>query len=396
MPANNVSTLNIENSIANDVLCYLSTARHSLSRDVIVMNAAAFYEAEKVLQAKEIIFNVFCEKIIVRKKSASQPYPITVDICDILNLIEKNENENSPKFLATNFDSLPPNGFGQIAAVLSSLRDELFALKSEVCQLKENHERDERALEDVCSIKQDVTDIKVSIMSLKSGCAVLKQTTGKSITASESVLGESSHGQENFSLSQPKSNNDNDCIPEVVPPLYSRALRSSKSTAVSATARVAQTLTDGTGSLPSQDDESNRDIMISRSDEPPNDGEFHQVRRRRPNRQRYTRINGAGQIDAGGLSAAIQAQRNLDIFVGGCSLDSTIEDITVHCVSKNISVKAVCLLETRAPWYRAYKLTVTASDRDKLLVPEAWPDGIFVRKFFTAKTNSSARNSNAT
>jgi len=114
----------------------------------------------------------------------------------------------------------------------------------------------------------------------------------------------------------------------------------------------------------------------------PNESEFRQVRRRRHNRQRNSRVNGSGRNDSGGLAAAVLSQRDLDIFVGGCSLDSSADDIAVHCVGKNISVKSVSPLVTRAPWYKAYKVTVAAADREKLLVPEAWPDGYICKKIF--------------
>jgi len=45
-------------------------------------------------------------------------------------------------------------------------------------------------------------------------------------------------------------------------------------------------------------------------------------------------------------------------------------------------------LETKASWYKAYKLTVNANDRDKLLTPEAWPEGVFVRKYFKARVTN--------
>jgi len=389
------SSLKIENAVANDVLCYLSTARNSLPRDVIVLNAAAFFKPEKVLQAKEIVYNIYCEKIIVRKKTVNQPYPTSIDLSDILGLMEKHEGDVSPRFLATNFDSLPPNGFESMAAILSSLRDELFSLKAEVCQLKDNNNRDQRTLEDVCCIKQDVADIKVSICHLKAGKNFSKQAAVKSTTPPGMASTESSLTAKPFALSHVVSNEDSG-EHHIDLPLYSSALMSSRNMPVSSATTVVSTSESEPLDNNRDNQSRNRAVAASRIATTPVDSEFRQVARQRPYRQRRAKIIGAGRMDGGSLTAAVQSQHDLDIFVGGCSLDSSIEDITVHCVSLNISVRAVSPLVTKAQWYKAYKLTVAADDRDKLLVPEAWPDGIFVRKFFKARVNTSARNINAT
>ena len=57
----------ISGSIINDVLCYISTSRNTLSRDSITLNAVAFYKSELVKQAKEVIFEVYNETPIQRK-----------------------------------------------------------------------------------------------------------------------------------------------------------------------------------------------------------------------------------------------------------------------------------------------------------------------------------------
>ena len=93
--------------------------------------------------------------------------------------------------------------------------------------------------------------------------------------------------------------------------------------------------------------------------------------------------------NAGGLAGAPPRDRNFDLFVGGCSLASTEAEIRDHCLQKGVTVDNILSLETRAPWYKAFKITLAAEDRDKLLDPELWPVGVFVRKFFRAKHSQS-------
>jgi len=339
MADDEVSALNIGNAIANDILCYLSTARNSLTKEVIVLNAAAFYRPEKILQAKEIIYNVFCEKIVVRKKSANQPYPTTIDLSDILSLMEKHDGSNCPRFLASNFDSLPPNGFEHMAAIISSLRDELYALRSEVCQLKENNDRDQRSMEDVYCIKQDIADIKVFINSMKVKNNISKQDTVESVQMPESNFRVVEECSRNHTMANRDADNDNVDAPTTT---YSRVLRSSKNSLVST---VAQTSEREAICETTQEVRGQPNIFVPSAVNPTDDSEFQQVRRRRQHRQRNVGVIGAARNDSGGLVAAVQTQRDLDVFVGGCSLDSSLEDITVHCVSMNISVRKYARLK---------------------------------------------------
>ena len=133
---------------------------------------------------------------------------------------------------------------------------------------------------------------------------------------------------------------------------------------------------------------------VNRSGNVSNNGRNNRITPRQTNgiitRQRdpqaRNRVVGTRQQTGGGLAAA--NQRDLDLFIGGCSLESSETDITDHCSSLGITQKSIVMLETKVDWYKAYKLTVCATDRDKLLEPSVWPEGVFVRKFFKARVNS--------
>ena len=43
----------------NDELCYITTARDSLSKDTVLMNVVAYYTGEAIFAAKEEIFIIF-------------------------------------------------------------------------------------------------------------------------------------------------------------------------------------------------------------------------------------------------------------------------------------------------------------------------------------------------
>ena len=55
-------------------------------------------------------------------------------------------------------------------------------------------------------------------------------------------------------------------------------------------------------------------------------------------------------------------------------------EITDHCGALTVAIKRIEPLETKVSRNKAYKLTVSASDRDKLFDSGFWSQGIFVRK----------------
>ena len=91
----------INRAVANDILCYLETARHSIARDNIIINCISFYKDEAIVQAKEAIFKICGEKMIIRKSCASNRNPSIPNMQDILALLEGNilQEMSYPNFL---------------------------------------------------------------------------------------------------------------------------------------------------------------------------------------------------------------------------------------------------------------------------------------------------------
>jgi len=358
-------SLTVNNAVINDVLCYISTARDSLAKDVIVMNACAYYRAEKILQAKELIHNIFCEKMVTRRRSPNQPNTASIDLHDIMNIFDKYDGNCPVKFLASSYDSLPPSGFEPMAAIISSLRDEMLALRTELLQIKENNVRDQQALEDVLCIKEDVGDIKLQIRSMRSS-AVNPQVSSRS-----QVSHDYDEDATNSVNSAPVSGKTE------LPVRYAAAVAAGSASSAPmshVSSKVEKSMV--------RNIESAQSTVVQGTTTESEQPAWQLVTRKRKNFQQRPKITGTSGALNSNLTAASQLERSLDIFVGGCSLQSTTDDISNHLTAMNITVRDLSSLDTKATWYRAYKLTVQACDRDKLMVPEAWPEGIFVRKYF--------------
>ena len=73
--------------MCNDVLCDISSARKTLSKDNIVPKDVGYYKIEVIVKATEIIFEICDERFI--KVCASQPSPSVAQLNDIVSLFDK-------------------------------------------------------------------------------------------------------------------------------------------------------------------------------------------------------------------------------------------------------------------------------------------------------------------
>ena len=172
----------VENACVNDVLCYVTSARNTLSHDDIVVNTVGFYKDDAIKKAKTVLFQICNETPINRKQCSKEPNPSVSHTKDILLLLEKVERQGTalPDFLASGYKSLPPSsGFESFAAIVCSLRDEIAALRLEVTEVRKCSEKDDRALDNVGCIIQDVAEIKLLVHNLNSSRA----TRDENITA---------------------------------------------------------------------------------------------------------------------------------------------------------------------------------------------------------------------
>ena len=150
------------------MLCYLTSVRRTASKDNIVLHGVAFYTSDAFLKAKNTIYNICKQKPITRETCTSRPNPSTEDIKDILDLIDrKPTNIELSTFVAQGHTSMPPSNFEIIAPHMMTLRDEVSHLRIELSELRKATEKNQISFEAVCTVKQDVADIKKALQSLR-------------------------------------------------------------------------------------------------------------------------------------------------------------------------------------------------------------------------------------
>ena len=95
------------------------------------------------------------------------------------------------------------------------------------------------------------------------------------------------------------------------------------------------------------------------------------------------RRNVAGSKKVGSeVVGLVGVPRVLELFVGGCGTDTTMDHLTKYCSDNGVIAKKCEELTTQSPWYKPFKLSVLSSDKIKVMNSDFWPEGVFVRQFF--------------
>ena len=127
--------------IVSGVLCFTSTARHSMRCDDMVRVCHSFYNEEDITKANDVLFDCIGEppKSIPKRRRGKDR--LIRDLEDVIELLRMCDDGNMklPKFVVDNYNSLPPSsGFEFIVEYLSKLNDELATLRKEVESLKDS------------------------------------------------------------------------------------------------------------------------------------------------------------------------------------------------------------------------------------------------------------------
>ena len=82
------------------------------------------------------------------------------------------------------------------------------------------------------------------------------------------------------------------------------------------------------------------------------------------------------------------AARMADLYVGNLDVNVTVEAIVDYVKNDiGVAIEKCETLKSRNPNYSSFKLSLTLDNRNKLLVPEAWPEGIICRKFYSSRNS---------
>ena len=413
----------------NNVLCYISSARHSLRCDDIIRTCLVFYENDDIVKAKDMLFEMVGEKPKRRRFENRMMHELQ-DIIDMLKRCDDEESLILPRFVADSFSGMPPSsGFEIVAQAMQSLIQEISDLKKEIVHLKDNRlvsdvQQQNNILiqEDLLVIKGEIRKINLKLVGeeIRRNSLVLEtldrssQGLRKQGNVAEVNNNGSTHDlttesdpaeliediQQSFgntaslSPSAPPASQEHWSMlydeggPPTAPTYADVTQKSDRRTTNTLTAQRSpsvHTVTEGhrkdTRSRPPKAVAARGRYRSNSSDK--SDG-FKLVQSRK--RQKKN-IIGARKL-AGNIPLK-SATRLGDLYLGNCDIEVTPESIIeyIHDITK-VDIVKCDPLKSKNVHCKSFKLTMNMNDRSTLLNSDVWPEGILCRKFFSPPQTS--------
>ena len=353
--------------IVNGVLCYISSARSTHTDQTILSVCQSFYNCEKIVEAKELLFSTTGETVIQRRGESR----IKADLKDLIGEFRRTDENGIelPTFVADNFASMPPaSGFEVLSEHLVSLLSEVSALRQQVCELGEHVE----AVKDskVTDIKEDLYDIKTALFK-KNNEPINQPPLYSNVTARDSL--NSSDKISNNEVRLKEHNNRSGDKGRWLPQRNeANKNKENDSGHQSGHSTSATDETTSSGEVPDDVDINNIDRQ-----EP-----WKLVRR---NKRKREIITGKKKTDSSGIRGIV---KTLDIYVGRCDKSVDCALISNYIENDlNVNVTECICVSNKDSKVNSFKVTVRACDRDSLLQDNLWPENICVRKYFKSRNN---------
>ena len=432
------------NIIINDVLCFITTAVHSKPSEFMVNAALAYYDAQSVREAKNLLFSYSNEKCIRRRGEDSKKN----DILDIIELVKKlhEDDINIPDFTARKFDSMPPAcGYEIIASNIVDLIEEIKLLRSEVTSLKESNCKKRFNEDMLICLQEDVTDIKQSIANLGNDFSSvlvsndLKKQSPYNMSLNISPLLPSSQSKvkdlrkkflsdaetPKTSLFQNKKNNNidvhsncNNTTKPSAPPMSQEFINSYYHSSEGDQVSTVELLSDSSRPKTNSPLKSVQNVLQNNSEQyikstnlseavaeintvdtsSSNNSNLYSwklINGKKRSLKPNVKSNKSNYVIGNRVSENTfkGAKKHLDLFLGNVDIDSDC-DMIRNYINSEFKVNVIDCSEIKVTKYsKSFKISVLAVERDMLLNPDFWPTGVTCRKFFNYNKKSSWYNS---
>jgi len=321
------------NYVIDSLLCYIQAVRDIYTHDKIIKNVVGFYSNQRILKSKDILFTTAKTKMVKRKACDSHPNPADADVMDILELLEKvdaSEKENFPSYVSVGIDAMPSSDFDVISGVLCSLRDEIYSLRQEVSDVRNERERDVKILEQSDSIMADLSEIKV----------LCRDNKMSNLKPDQSVA-------------------SNTPVPS-----------SLNNVPVPSTLKVHRSQGEASGShLPPAS--SFRDVLLRSP-----------VSKTAPENSKFNGMKGT-RILTNDSNIKLSVSKPMHhIYIGGCSTEVKTDSLVKYCEGQDVDVRECVELNSKNNFSKSFRITVESCVSEAVMREDFWPQGIIFRKFF--------------
>ena len=433
--------------IIDAVLCYVSTARHSMRSDDIMRVCLAFFKDEDIIRAKDMIYEIAGVKP-KRRRHENRMINEMQDLLDMIKLCDENKMK-LPKYVSDSFDSMPPtSGFEVIATYMKSFIDEIVVLKDEIKFLKENRFSVNVDKDDAIHMKEDIIAIKGELRKLnhrllggelRRNSMLLQSLDKNSVIMSSKKC--DSKGTKNANKNSERNadcvdlSNFSDHISEFeniaeisgcalefqrgsvtpIAPTYADLARvaprkrlgevtAPSSISFSPSAPTFSQISSpvrGSGVLCGEGGHSLSPSAPPLSQESPSaqlsgalhsrqvnvDSEGFTLVENKKKKSKSVVVGSRRNAEGGGIKGA---KRVADLYIGNCDLDVSVDSLISH-ISKETGIRVhKCEpIKSKSHVSKSFKISLNMNDRQKLLNPDIWPEDIVCRKFYNPRHLSS-------
>ncbi|CAF4271066.1 unnamed protein product [Rotaria magnacalcarata] len=373
--------MDLANFVINNVLCYFQSMKDVVPKDNIVGICSVFYSLKDITEAKDLIYNLLGETPIRRRNESKTKNELN-DIYDAFTNLSIDKSQTLPKFVAHGFNAFPPSsGFEIISKHILSLIDEIAALKTEVSELKNCREEQQKGMENCVDVKEDLADIKKLILMQPE---IIKESNKAANTSYAAVVNRQNRKQNvtNTINRGPRQNvpNQNGRRESVTPNAVPGSVDPPVESSTLERTHQAQAIGDGVQNVGSQN------VPEEVQNENGNsENAWHTVHRYR----RRKEIAGIRKVTEESSVGLRGAPRYFYAFLGGCDRTVTEQIIQDYCKNDiKINIVECSAMETKSTIRKCFKIVVALSDKEKILSSESWPENIFVRRFYMKPTAS--------
>ena len=338
---------------------------HIYTEKALTSVCLSFYNAEKISEAKELLFSTTKEEVTRRRGDGKT----MADIGDILALLRKLDegNVHLPTFVADSCRSMPPSsGFEVLAEHMVTFISEIALLKEEIRDLRAAKTSDGKFIE----IKEELRDIKLSLERQILQTAICPHTEAPR-PYSECV-------------ELPKR--------DETPILPVIANKNNLGTTGAVTGRGTRVETPmsgpaSSGGLQREKDEGRSEGSHSRQPSPgkrpSQQWQLVQTKRKRETIKGMRKV--AGEFKG--------AKRTAALYIGRCD-PSVTPDVLKNYIDTEFKIPIISCtqISNENSEVKSFKVLVGADVLSDLLGPSMWPENIVVRKFFFNRNHG--RNSN--
>ena len=116
-------------------------------------------------------------------------------------------------------------------------------------------------------------------------------------------------------------------------------------------------------------------------------------------KRRNQRVNARRKKAIAGTAAWYGTLRgdppNRDVYIYRVHMEATIEDLRKFAISQDLTIKKLSDISNPEYDTKSYILTVPATQLDKSLNPDTWPEGICVRRYFPPRNKAATDKSSS-